>query len=196
MNILEHREENKSQSDYSTTSTGGTITSDGSNLSKNNLLINHKKVKNHRKQQQHVSIDSATIAEEPLSMSTNGNNLSQSPLTIATPETLSNQAEVPDSPPAIAHRLHTPILSTTSSDTEIEGNITDPSQSTTATPSPTLNQTRLKSVFEHDTLPIKSTNNRFQRYSIDYDRPPTRLEQRSSPLSVSPERPNKNNEEE
>jgi hypothetical protein len=33
----------------------------------------------------------------------------------------------------------------------------------------------------------------FNRYSVDYDRPPARLEKRNSPLSISPERTNENN---
>jgi hypothetical protein len=191
LNISEHREENESQSGYSTISTDGTVTSNASNLSKNNLLIDHKKVKKYR-EQQHVSIGSTTVAAKSLSMSSNSKNLSQTP---PSTETLPEQIEIPLSSPLPIRELRSPILSTTSSDTEIEGTITNRSRSTTPTPSPTLNQKRLKSVSEHDTLQTKTTNDIFQRYSIDYDRPPARLEQRSSPSSVSPEQPNINKEE-
>jgi hypothetical protein len=97
----------------------------------------------------------------------------------------------PDELPAVpSRRITSPILSTTSSDTEIEGNINNQTPSTTPTPSPTFNQTRLQSVSEHDPLQTKQISDLFKRHSSDSDRPPARLEQRTSPLSTSPNRTN------
>jgi hypothetical protein len=173
---LEQHEENESQSDYSTTITEHTITSN--TTIENPLLNNSKQTKKHRKQQ-HVSIGPTTVANK------------SSSLLSATIETHFNQDELPLPPPPIPiRRIHSPILSTTSSDTEIDGNITNRTRSTTPTPSPTLNQPRLQSVSEHGTLQTKSSSNMFKRHSIDYDRPPARLEKR-----ISPERLNQNKEE-
>jgi len=182
---LEHREDNESQSDYSTTITEHTGISNITNSNENNLLTDHKQIKKHRKQQ-HVSIGPTTIAKKPASISTT---------TTTTIETHFNRDELLPPPPIPIRRIPSPILYTTSSDTEIEGNITTRTRSTTPTPSPTLNPKRLQSVSEHDTLQTKSSNDMFKRHSIDYDRPPARLEQRNSPLSISPERANQNKEE-
>ncbi|CAF0743262.1 unnamed protein product [Rotaria sordida] len=187
-----HREENESQSDYSTRTAEGTVTSNGTNLSENDLLTNLKEVKKYRKQQ-HVSIGPTTIAKKLSLTSTNTNNTSQltTPSTTTTIETHFNQNDLllPPIP-----RIHSPTLSATSSDTEIEGNIANRSRSTSQTPPPTFNRVRLQPVSEHDTLQTKSTY-LYKKHSIDNDRPPARLEKRTSPSSVSPERPNKNNEE-
>jgi hypothetical protein len=175
--FLEHREENESQSDYSTTITEPTAVS---NPNENGLLTDHQPIKKHRKQQ-HVSIGPTTVATRSSSL----------PITII--ETHFNRDELPPIP---THRMNSPILSTTSSDTEIEGNIANRTRSTTPTPSPTLNQTRLQSVSEYDTLQTISSNDIFKRHSIIYDdRPPARLEKRNSSLSNSPERSNQNEEE-
>jgi hypothetical protein len=163
----QNREENESQSDYSTIITERTITSNKTYPS------DQKQIKKHRKQQ-HVSIGPTTVA----------NKL---PTTI---ENHFNQDELPPPPLVPIRRIHSPILSPTSSDTEIEGNITNRTRSTTPTPSPTLNQPRLQSVLEHDTLQTKSTSDMFKRHSIDHDRPPARLENR-----ISSEQSNKNKEE-
>lgn len=176
MNILE----NESQSDYSTPTIEGTITSNATNPNEIDSLNDDKQIKKHRKQQ-HVSIGPTTVANNRSLISTNTNNLSQSSSLPTTIETHFNQNEL-----SVRH-IRSPILSTSSSDTEIEGGITNRTGSTTPTPSPTLNQTRLQSVSEHDTLQTKTTNDMFKRHSIDDGRPPARLEQRTSPLSVSPQ---------
>ncbi|CAF0974361.1 unnamed protein product [Rotaria sp. Silwood1] len=189
MNSDERREENESQSDYSTRTIEGTVTSNGTNLSESDLLTGHK-VKKYQKQQ-HVSIGPTTIAKKLLSTSTITNNSSQIPVPATTIETHFNQNDLllPPIP-----RIRSPTLSATSSDTEIEGNIANRSHSASRTPSPTFNRARLQPVSEDDTLQTKSTY-LFKKHSIDLDRPPARLEKRVSPLSVSPDQPNKNNEE-
>ncbi|CAF1629730.1 unnamed protein product, partial [Adineta ricciae] len=81
-----------------------------------------------------------------------------------------------------------PVLSATSSDdTAINEDIVHQLRSRTSTPSPTLTQTRLKSVSEHDILEIKPTNDIFRQYSTNFDRPPARLERRTTPPIFSPE---------
>ncbi|CAF1293389.1 unnamed protein product [Adineta ricciae] len=81
-----------------------------------------------------------------------------------------------------------PVLSATSSDdTAINVDIAHQLRSQTSTPSPTLTQTRLKSVSEHDILEIKPTNDIFHQYSTNFDRPSARLERRTTPLTFSPE---------
>jgi hypothetical protein len=165
--FLEQREANESPSDHSTTITERTITS--------NLTNPSEQAKKQRKQQ-HVSIGPTTIVEKPM----------------ATIETHFNPDELPTVP---SRRIASPILSTTSSDTEIEGNIINQTPSTTPTPSPTFNQTRLQSVSEYDPLQTKLTSDLFKRHSIDLDRPPARLEKRNSPLSISPDRTNTIKEE-
>ncbi|CAF1093831.1 unnamed protein product [Adineta steineri] len=193
LNLLEHQEENGSQSGSSTLSVEGTLTSNISNRSKTSSLIDSKQTKKHHKQRR-VSIDPTLTTEKSTSVSTNTDNHSQSALSPKT-ETYSNQNEVPYSVSISVHQYRSPNLSATSSDTEIEGNIMNQTHSTTPTPSPTLNQIRLKSVSENDTLQIKSTNNIYQRYSIDPDRPPARLEQRSPILYTSLEQSLKNKQE-
>ena len=166
--FLEQREQNESQSDYSTTITERTTRSNTTNPSDSD--------KKPRKQQ-HVSIGPTTVAEK-----------------LATIETYFNQDELP--PPPLPRQNHSPILSTTSSDTEIVANITNETPSSTPTPSPTLNPTRLQSVSEHDTLQIKSNSDSFTRRTMDSDRPPARLEKRNLSISTSPERFNPNKDEE
>lgn len=148
------------------------------NQSDNSTIITERtatsnRSENHSKnrKQQHVSIGPTTIANK------------------TTIETHFNQDELN------THRVPSPILSTTSSDTEIEGNIDNETPSTTPTPSPTLNQTRLPSVSEHDALQTRSTSDIFKRHSTDYNRPPARLETRNSSSSNSPERLNQTKEE-
>ncbi|CAF3728879.1 unnamed protein product [Rotaria magnacalcarata] len=194
----DHREENESQSDYSTRTIEGTVRSNETNLSENILLTDYKPIQKNRKQQ-HVSIGPTTIAKRLSSMSTHTNNYSQlsppppPPLaTIATIESHFNHDDL--LLPPIVPRIHSAALSETSSDTEIESNMTNRTRSTSRTPSPTFHQTRLQPVSEYDTLQTKSTSSMFKRHSIDHDRPPARLEKRVSPLSVSVERPDKNNE--
>ncbi|UJR23755.1 hypothetical protein I4U23_026732 [Adineta vaga] len=133
---------------------------------KSNSNNDHK----HNKQQRRVSIGPTSIATKPTTKQ-------------------------------IASQPRSPILSTSSSDdddddddTEINNDITTQICSINSTPSPTLNETRLQSVCEHDILELKPTNDIFQHYSIDYDRPPTRLEQRTSPLSLSLEQSKQNEE--
>lgn len=157
---LDHREESESQCDTSTTITEHSGTSTQS-------TDDHKPAKKSRKQQ-HVSIGPTTISEKP---------------TTATIETHFNPDDLPAVP---SRRMASSILSTTSSDTEIEGTLTNRTPSTTTTPSPTFNQPRLQSVSEHETLQTKSTTDMFKRQSIDNSRPPARLEKRQSSTSTSP----------
>jgi hypothetical protein len=129
-----------------------------------------------QRKQQHVSIGPTTVVEKPTT-------------------TIETHFDPDELPPIPSRRITSPILSTTSSDTEIEGNIINQTPSTTPTPSPTFNQTRLQSVYEHDTLQTKLNTDLFKRHSIDHGRPPARLEKRNSPLSTSPERTNQIKEE-
>jgi len=108
-------------------------------------------------------------------MSTNTNNTSQLPSTSAT-TTIETHFTRDDLLLPPVRLIRSPTLSATSSDTEIEGSITNRTRSTTRTPSPTFHQTRLQAVSENDTLKIKSTNHMFKRHSSDDDRPPARLE--------------------
>ena len=124
-------------------------------------------VKKSRKHQR-VSIGPTTVSQK----STN-----------ATIETHFNPDELPAVP---SRRIPSSILSSTSSDTEFEGTLTNRTPSTTPTPSPTLNQARLEAVSEHETLQTKSTSDMFRRHSIDNGRPPARLEQRDSSSLTSP----------
>ncbi|CAF3059762.1 unnamed protein product [Rotaria socialis] len=196
----DHREENESQSDYSTKTIEGTSRSNETNLSGNILLTDYKPIQKNRKQQ-HVSIGPTTFATRLPSMSTHTNNYSQlsppppppPPLaTIATIESHFNHDDLLF--PPIVPRIHSAALSEISSDTEIESNMTNRTRSTSRTPSPTFHQTRLQSVSEYDTLQTKSTSSMLKRHSIDHDRPPARLEKRISPLYASVERSDKNNE--
>jgi hypothetical protein len=180
VNILEHRDENESQSGHSTR------TSDATNPGDNELLNDNKKTE----KQQHVSIGPRTVGKRPSLTSKTTNTLSHSSTTI---ERLFNRNEL--QPLSVSDPQNSsPILSTTSSDAEIGGNMINRTPSTTPTPSPTFNHTRLQTVSEHDTLETNTRKDIFKRHSIDHDRPPARLEKRSSPLSLSHERPNKNKE--
>jgi hypothetical protein len=89
------------------------------------------------------------------------------------------------------HRIASPVISTSSSEAEIEDNIVNHSHSTTPTPSPTRSTADRNSPRTPDT-PIPDL---LKRHSIDHSRPPARLENRNSPVSASPERPIKNKEE-
>lgn len=119
--------------------------------------------KKSRKSQQHVSIGPTTI------------------------ENLLNPNEfLPTARP-----IRSPVLSTTSSDSEL---IAKPLP-TNLTSSPTSNPTRLPSLSENELLQTTTTNESFQRNSFDYGRPPARLENRISPFSFSPERTNQQDDD-
>lgn len=154
------REENESPCDNSTVITEHSGTS-------NQSTVDGKHMKRSRKHQ-HVSIGPTTVSQK----STN-----------ATIETHFNPDELPAVP---SRRIPSSILSSTSTDTEIEGTLTNRTPSTTPTPSPTLNQPRLEAVSEHETFQTKSSTDIFRRHSIDNGRPPARLEQRDSSTSTSP----------
>ena len=168
----------------------GTITSNETSLTKSDVLTDDKQGNEHQKQR-HVSTDLTTSAEKGSFITTDADSLSQalqSPST--TLEAHFNRNGLPLSLVPI-HQTYSPIPSAASSDTEIEGKTMISTRSATTTPSPTFNQIHLQSVDEYETLQTKSTNDLFKRHSVDNDRPPARLEQRISPLSYSPEQPNK-----
>lgn len=166
MKFLEY-EEIESQSDFSNLSTTGTATSNKSNLNND-----HKHDKNHQQQQRRrVSIGPTSIAKIPS-------------------QTIKQVPSQPRSP-----ILSTSSSSSTNNDTEINDDITNQICSINSTPSPIpLNETRLESVCEHEVLELKPTDDLFQHYAIDYNRPPARLELRSSPLSLSTEQPKDSDE--
>jgi hypothetical protein len=187
--LLEHREETESQSDYSTT------TSTTTNASQNDQLPDHNRTKKHRKQH-HVSIGPTTIARKPTSIDAITNNLSQPP-PATTVESHFNRDQFSPPPPVPTRRIRSPIISSTSSsDTEIEDNVVNHTHSTSPAPSSTLDHSHIQSISDRNTLQTTTTTNEtHNHHSIDHTRPPARLEKRDSPVSVTPERPIKSQEE-
>ncbi|CAF2651593.1 unnamed protein product [Rotaria sp. Silwood2] len=191
----EHQEEMNNLSDYSTTTTEDTIASNVTSPNQNDQLIDNKHTKKHRKQQ-HVSIDRTTTAKTQSSLTTITNHHSQSRTTTKINSNFNR--DEPSSPPAPARRSRSPILSRTPpTNSEDEVNLANHSRSTTPTSPSVRDQSRLKPIFDRNTTPRtdETTNDILKHHSTDHDRPPARLEKRSPPSSISPERPIKSNEQ-
>src|SRR5689334_8974088 len=101
----------------------------------------------HREEYESQCDYSTTITAHTVTSTTTDNDsqtkkhrVSIGPTTVAT-ATIENHFNRDEFPSVPKRRIPSPILSTTSSDTEIEGNIINRTRSTTPTPSPTLNQT-------------------------------------------------------
>jgi hypothetical protein len=158
--------------------------SNTTNSSQNDELTGHKRTKKHQKQAR-VSIGPTTIANKPTTLAAITNHLSQPP-PATTVESHFNPNEFA-SPPVPTRRIQSPIISSSSSsDTEIENNFVNHNHS--PTPSPTFDQSRIPFASDHNTSQTTDT-------TTNHNRPPARLEKRSSPISLSPERPIKNKEE-
>ena len=181
---LEHREENDNQS---SSSTRLRRTSNTTNGSQNDQLNGHKPTKGRTKKQERIgagefvacSIDSSMLKTEI----TNNRPQPPSPTTF---KSNNNQREFVSS--SVPKRYApSPVISSSSSDTEIEENIDNRSHSISPTPSPTRST--------GDRIPSRTpdsvTHDLYKHHLTDDTRPPARLKNRSP----SPERPIKSREE-
>lgn len=184
---LDHPEDNRSQSDYSTTITEATAILNKSNDDDENDSMPDLPTKKIHRKQHHVSIGPTYIAKKPTLITADANDLSHaSPhATITFEQRLTRNDCTPVTIPV--RRFNSPALSTTSSDTELRGTMANGTGSTT-TPTPTLNPTGLQSILEHGKVRRTARSASSKRMNLDFERPPARLDQRSSSLSVSSER--------
>lgn len=158
---LDRLEENDSQSSSSTRS----------NISDRGQSRDRKYRKKHQKER--TSIDRTTTSSKPKLLSEITNDLLQPPQS-TTVESHFNPNEF-TSPPVPARRMHSPILTASSSEIEFEEALPNGSRSTTPIP----NQSSARTFPRSPSQTSDSTLN---------DRPPARLENRPSPISSSPER--------
>lgn len=160
----DRHDENKSQSDYSLSNeTDRTIPSD---------QIHRKK--------QHVSIGPTIIAPES-SFSSKNSRKTRDSSTFSSNENLHQRTT--------NNRFFSPLLSATSSDTEIRTVLANGTRS--PTPTPTLRRTGLQSISENATSSQRNKQHRPNTKNLvidDLDRPPTRLAQRTLSVSSSSER--------
>lgn len=138
------------------------------------------------RKKQHVSIGPTFIAKKPTMITANASDLSRNspPATITIEQRLRPNDFGPVTIPV--RRFNSPALSTTSSDTELKGTMANGTDST-STPTPTLNPIGLQSIREDEKVRKSS-----KRSTIEFERPPTRLDQRCSSVSISSERPVRN----
>ena len=150
-----------------------------------NYQSNRQTPKIHRKQQ-HVSIGPTTVATQTAS-GTIYSIRSPRPgdaMPISIETNFNPEDFLPKKIPI--HRFQSPVLSTASSDTELRGALNSGTRS--PTPTPTLHRTGLQSIAEHEKMPRRSKKNSSKKPTLDLVRPPTRLEQRLSSLSISSDR--------
>lgn len=195
--FLESRKEKDSQSVSSSTTNASarSISSHTTNSSQNDQIISHQRTKKHKKQQR-ISIGPTTVNRKSVTLDAITNHISQPP----PPTTVESHYDLNEftSPPVPIRRIHSPIISSSSSsDTEIENNVVNPTRSTTPTPSPTFDQSRTRFTADRNAsqTTFTTTNGLLKDHSTDDNRPPARLEKRHTPISVSPERPIKNKQE-
>ena len=190
MRSSEHAEDNRSQSDYSTTVTDGTVTLNKSHDDENDSISDLPPKKPSRKNH-HVSIGPTFIAKKPSMITANTSDLSRTspPATITIEQRFNREDYAPVTIPV--RRFNSPALSTTSSDTELKGTMANGTGSTT-TPTPTLNPTGLQSISEHEKIKKPSRIGAANRPNLEFERPPARLDKRNSSISTSSEQPVRN----
>ncbi|CAF2034386.1 unnamed protein product [Rotaria magnacalcarata] len=187
----DRQEEIENQSDYSTTS-DETYASNSTDSYRNDQFKDRKKTNKHRSQQQ-KSVDSTAVVKTRTSKAAMTNHLSQ-PQTTKTISSHSKRDEL-YRPPVPARRTRSPILDRTPpKNSDNEDNVGNHTNRLMSPKSPLIldqsNSDRNISHRMHHT-----TNDTLKINSTDYNSPSTRLENRSLPIPISPERPIKTTEQ-